>query len=62
MTRARARPCSAFRFERLSLKGETILSAAIEWGSTAEERAARYPCEEFVPDPRIAVFRAIDMR
>jgi hypothetical protein len=37
------------------------LSAAIEWRSTAEERAASYPCEEFVPDADLAVFRAIDI-
>ena len=37
------------------------MSAAIEWGSTAEERAASYPCEAFVPDPELAVFRAIDI-
>jgi hypothetical protein len=37
------------------------LSAAIEWGSTAEERAASYPCEEFVPGATLAVFRAIDI-
>jgi hypothetical protein len=37
------------------------LSNAIEWGSTAEERAASYPCEKFVPDAAIAVFRAIDI-
>jgi hypothetical protein len=37
------------------------LSAAIEWGSTADERAASYPCEEFVPDATLSVFRAIDI-
>ena len=37
------------------------MSAAIEWGSTAEERAASYPCEEFVPSATLAVFRAIDI-
>src|SRR5580765_2390952 len=42
-------------------KGETILSSAIEWGSTAEERAASYPCEEFVPGATLAVYRAIDI-
>jgi len=37
------------------------VSAAIEWGSTAEERAASYPCEEFVPGATLSVFRAIDI-
>jgi hypothetical protein len=40
---------------------EDPVSAAIEWGSTADERAASYPCEEFVPDADIAVYRAIDI-
>jgi len=37
------------------------VSAAIEWGSTADERAASYPCEEFVPNADLAVYRAIDI-
>ncbi len=37
------------------------MSTATEWGSTADERAASYPCEEFVPDPTLAVYRAIDI-
>ena len=37
------------------------MSAAIEWGSTADERAASYPCEEFVPEADLAVYRAIDI-
>ena len=37
------------------------MSAAIEWGSTADERATSYPCEEFVADADIAVFRGIDI-
>jgi hypothetical protein len=37
------------------------LSAAIERGSTAEERVASYPCEEFVPGATLAVYRAIDI-
>lgn len=37
------------------------MSAAIEWGSTADERAETYPCEGFVPDADIAVYRAIDI-
>jgi len=37
------------------------MSTAIDWGSTPEERAASYPCEQFVPDANLAVFRAIDI-
>jgi hypothetical protein len=37
------------------------VSAAIEWRSTPDERAASYPCEEFVPDADLAVYRAIDI-
>jgi hypothetical protein len=31
------------------------------WGSTAAERAARYPCDDLVAGPRIPLFRAIDV-
>jgi len=41
--------------------GGSSLSAAIDWGSTAAEREASYPCEEFVPGATLAVFRAIDI-
>ena len=37
------------------------MSTAIEWGSTAGERAESYPCEEFVSDADLAVYRAIDI-
>jgi hypothetical protein len=37
------------------------MSAAIEWGSTADERSASYPCERFVPNAVLAVWRAIDI-
>jgi hypothetical protein len=37
------------------------LSAGIDWGSTAAERAASYPCEDFVPGADLEVFRAIDI-
>jgi hypothetical protein len=37
------------------------VSAAIEWGSTAEERRASYPCDDFVPGATLAVYRAIDI-
>jgi hypothetical protein len=39
----------------------TRLSAAIEWGSTAAERSASYPCEDFVPGADLELFRAIDI-
>jgi hypothetical protein len=42
-------------------KEDLAVSAAIEWGSTADERAASYPCEEFVPEADLAVYRAIDI-
>ena len=42
-------------------EGGPALSAAIEWGSTADERAESYPCEDFVPDAALAVYRAIDI-
>jgi hypothetical protein len=32
-----------------------------EWGSTAEERARRYPCDDLIPGERFAVFRGIDV-
>jgi hypothetical protein len=37
------------------------LSAAIEWGSTAAERSASYPCEDLVPGADLELFRAIDI-
>jgi hypothetical protein len=37
------------------------VSAAKDWGSTAEERAASYPCEAFVPGADVELFRAIDI-
>jgi len=42
-------------------EGGRALSTAIEWGSTAGERAESYPCEELVPDADLAVYRAIDI-
>jgi len=35
--------------------------AALTWGSTAEERARRYPCDELIPDPHVTCWRAIDV-
>ena len=32
-----------------------------EWNSTAEERAAAWPCDELLPDPDLVVFRAVDV-
>jgi hypothetical protein len=37
------------------------LSAGIDWGSTAAERGASYPCDDFVPGADLEVFRAIDI-
>jgi hypothetical protein len=37
------------------------LSAAIDWGSTAAERSASYPCEGFVRGAGLEVYRAIDI-
>jgi len=47
--------------ERPENERRTNVSAAIEWGSTADERAESYPCEEFVTEADLAVFRAIDI-
>ncbi|MFL5873479.1 MAG: hypothetical protein ACJ75T_08410 [Solirubrobacterales bacterium] len=32
-----------------------------EWGSTAEERARPYPCDDLVEEPATAMFRAVDV-
>jgi hypothetical protein len=32
-----------------------------DWGSTAEERALAYPCDRFVENPNLVLFRAIDV-
>jgi hypothetical protein len=32
-----------------------------KWGSTAEERARPYPCDDLVEEPRSELFRAIDV-
>jgi len=37
------------------------LSTAIDWGSTRAERSASYPCEAFVPEATLDVYRAIDI-
>jgi len=36
-------------------------SAAWAWGSTADERARRFPCDGLVPEPAQALFRAVDV-
>ncbi len=36
-------------------------SAAYTWGSTAEERARRYPCDAYVAGADHALFRAVDV-
>lgn len=37
------------------------LSAIDTWGSTAEERAAPYPCDGLVDGPHTVLFRAVDV-
>ena len=32
-----------------------------EWGSTAEERASSWPCDGFLPDADLAVYRSVDV-
>ncbi len=32
-----------------------------EWGSTADERAAAYPCDDLLSDPDLVAFRAVDV-
>jgi hypothetical protein len=32
-----------------------------QWGSTAAERAAAYPCDRLLPEPEAALFRAVDV-
>ncbi len=32
------------------------------WGSTAEERQRHYPCDEVIPEPGQALFRAVSVR
>jgi hypothetical protein len=36
-------------------------AAVTEWGSTAEERAASYPCDGLIEGPDAEVFRAVDV-
>ena len=31
------------------------------WGDTEAERAARYPCDDLMPDPQQSIYRAIDV-
>jgi hypothetical protein len=38
------------------------MSVATAWGAGAAERAAAYPCDEIVPDPAEAWFRAVTVR
>jgi hypothetical protein len=32
-----------------------------EWGSTAEERADAWPCDPFLPDANLALYRSVDV-
>jgi hypothetical protein len=36
-------------------------SFVTQWGSTAPERAASYPCDRLLPDPETTLFRAVDV-
>jgi len=36
-------------------------SPVYTWGSTAAERARRFPCDGLVPEPTDALFRAVDV-
>ncbi len=36
-------------------------SVVAEWGSTAVERAAPYPCDRLLPRPDVEMFRAVDV-
>jgi hypothetical protein len=38
-----------------------MTSSARTWGSTAEERAAGYPCDRWLADPDDSLWRAIDV-
>ena len=38
-----------------------VTSVVDEWGSTADERAASYPCDGLVADPDGVLFRAVDV-
>lgn len=37
------------------------LEVVDQWGSTAEERRRRYPCEDLLADPERAMFRAVSI-
>ena len=54
--------------EAIGLGGEenagrrlAVLRAVDNWGATAAERAARYGCDDVVPDPDRVLFRAVDV-
>jgi hypothetical protein len=36
-------------------------SSVVDWGSTAAERAAVYPCDKLLPGPETTLFRAVDV-
>lgn len=36
-------------------------SFVTQWGSTAPERAASYPCDRLLPDPEATLFRAVEV-
>ncbi len=38
------------------------MSAIQDWGSEPDERALAYPCDRFLPDPHVDLFRAVTVR
>jgi hypothetical protein len=42
-----------------SLTGMGLRKAIDHWGTTPEERARRYPCDDVLPEPERALFRAV---
>jgi hypothetical protein len=45
----------------VSNAAQRVASVIEAWGSSAEERAADYPCDEFVTDPALILYRAVDV-
>lgn len=44
--------------ERVQLRPNSVVRT---WGSTVDERAAAYPCDELIHDPDGVLFRAVDV-
>jgi len=41
--------------------GSTLSQAVHGWGTTAAERARRYPCDDRLPDADVAAYRGVDV-